>query len=144
MEPRRVLIVANQTAAGEHLVRAVRHRMQGDPCRFTLLVPASPPPNTATWTEGEARALANERMEHALRGLRAAGAEIEGVIGDPNPLLAVEDLMRQEAFDEAIVSTLPSGASRWLRQDLPRRIRQEFGIPTKHVVADLEPAAPLP
>jgi hypothetical protein len=137
MEPRRILIVANQTAAGEHLVLAVKRHMQQSPCRFTLLVPASPPPNTATWTEGQSKALATERMEQALKGLRAAGAEIDGVVGDTNPLLAVEDLLRNEPFDEAIVSTLPSNTSKWLRQDLPRRIREEFGIPTTHIVADL-------
>lgn len=137
MEPRRILIVANQTAAGEHLVHAVRRHIQQGPCVFTLLVPASPPPNTATWTEGQSRALATERMEHALEGLRAAGAEIDGVVGDTNPLLAVEDLLRHAAFDEVVVSTLPSNTSKWVRQDLPRRIRQEFGIPTQHVVADL-------
>lgn len=143
MEPRHILIVANQTAAGEHLVHAVQRHIQNGPARFTLLVPASPPPGTATWTEGQSIALAKERMEKAVANLRAAGAEIEGVVGDTDPLLAVEDLLRHETFDEAIVSTLPSGASRWLRQDLPHRIRQEFGIPTTHVVADLEPA-PLP
>lgn len=139
MEPRRILIVANQTAAGEHLVRAVKRHIQQGPCRFTLLVPASPPPNTAVWTEGQAQALARERMEHALTGLRAAGAEVDGGVGDPDPILAIEDLLLHASFDEAIVSTLPGGASRWLRQDLPRRIRQEFGLPTAHVVADLEP-----
>lgn len=137
MEPRRILVLANQTAAGEHLVRAVQRHIEQGPCTFTLLVPASPPPNTATWTEGQARAHATERMEHALTGLRAAGAQIEGVVGDTNPLLAVEDLLRHATFDEVIVSTLPSNASRWMRQDLPHRIRQEFGIPTQHVVADL-------
>jgi hypothetical protein len=140
MESRRVLIVANQTAAGEHLVHEVKHQMQQGPARFILLVPASPPPNTATWTEGQATALATERMELALKGLRGAGAEIDGVVGDGNPLLAVEDLLRRETFDEAVVSTLPSNTSKWLRQDLPRRIREEFGIPTKHIVADLAEA----
>ena len=42
MEPRRVLVVANQTACGDELLEVITTRMAAGPCRFTLLVPATP------------------------------------------------------------------------------------------------------
>jgi hypothetical protein len=34
-----------------------------------------------------------------------------------------------------IVSTLPTGSSRWLAIDLPRRFEKISGVPVQHVVA---------
>ena len=80
MEPRRILVVANQTACGDELLDAVRGRMVDGPCRFTLLVPATPPAEHATWTEGEAQAIARRRMEAARRAASAAaGVEVDGL-----------------------------------------------------------------
>jgi GABA permease len=138
MEPRRVLIVANQTAAGAHLKQLVRERMSEGPCRFTLVVPATPP-GDHTWTEGEVHALAEERLADALEALRETGADIDGVVGDTRPLYAVGDALLEHAHDEIVVSTLPPGASRWLKQDLPHRIERQYGLPVTHIVA--EPAA---
>ena len=141
MEERSILIVANQTAAGSHLVHEIRRRMEQGPCRFTLVVPATPPPGKALWTEGEANAQALRRMEVALAKLRETGAEIEGAIGDASPAEAVAEQLLARAYDEIIVSTLPPKISRWLKQDLPHRIERRFEIPVTHVIADRESAS---
>lgn len=140
MEPRRVLIVANQTAAGEHLKREVQRRIAEGPCRFTVLVPATPPQEHVVWTEGEAHALAERRMTEAMAGLRQIGAEVEGVVGDPRPVEAIADLLLTQGFDEIVLSTFPSGASRWLKQDLPHRVERRFGLPVTHVIGEQAPA----
>jgi len=139
MEPRNILIVANQTAAGAHLKALVRDRMAAGSCRFTLLVPATPSGEHLTWTEGEARALAEERLAEAVAGLRELGADVEGRVGDPRPLSAIGDALLERAHDEIVVSTLPPGASRWLKQDLPHRVERQFLLPVTHVV--VEPAS---
>jgi hypothetical protein len=138
MEQKKILIVANQTAGGEHLKREVSRRLAEGPCVFTLLVPATPPTHHATWTDEEARALARSRMEQALTGLRELGAEIEGVVGDVSPMAATDDILRQGSFDEIILSTLPVGLSRWLKQDLPHRMQRRYSIRVTHVLADRE------
>jgi hypothetical protein len=38
-------------------------------------------------------------------------------------------------FDEVVVSTLPTGVSRWLGLDLPRRLEKLTGVSVLHVVA---------
>jgi hypothetical protein len=136
MEPRRILIVANQTAGGEHLKAAVRKRMAEGPCRFTLLVPASPSADHMTWTEGQLQAAAEERMREALTGLRELGADVDGVVGDTRPIHAITDALVEQPHDEIILSTFPVGISRWLKQDLPHRVERTFRLPVTHVVAE--------
>ena len=47
----------------------------------------------------------------------------------PNHLLATDRLVDAQAFEEVIVSTLPTKVSRWLRQDLPCRIGRKVSVP---------------
>ena len=135
MEPRLILVVANQTACGNELLEAVRTRRDAGPCRFTLVVPATPPHEHATWTEGDAKAIARTRMSAALERFRAEDVEVDGVVGDANPVRAIDDVLLERRHDEIILSTLPSGISRWLHKDLPRRVEQRFGLPVTTVIS---------
>jgi hypothetical protein len=136
---RRYLVVANQTLAGKHLLQKLHESIAAGPCRFHVVVPATPPGEHLTWTEGEALAIAQRRLDRALVTFRDHGVEADGQVGDANPLLAIEDAMRREEFDEIILSTLPPGMSRWLKLDLPHRVERSFDVPVTHLVADLEP-----
>jgi hypothetical protein len=65
------------------------------------------------------------------------GVEVEGEVGDGNPMLAIGDAIRDRGpFDEIILSTLPPGLSKWLRLDLPHRVASSFAIPMTHVVGE--------
>lgn len=136
MEPHRILIIANQTACGAELLTAVRERMKRGPCSFTLVVPATPISEQATWTEGKAQDVASRRLHEAVRRLRAANITVEGVVGDASPVLAINDALVAEPHDEIILSTLPAGVSRWLRMDLPHRVEQRFGLPVTTVIGE--------
>jgi hypothetical protein len=137
---RRYLVVANQTLGGEHLVEKVREALAAGQCRFHVVVPATPPADHLTWTEGEARAIAERRLDRALDRFRALGAVADGEVGDPSPMQAIGDVLRQESFDEIILSTLPPGASRWLKLDLPHRAERSFNLPVTHVIAEVQTA----
>lgn len=137
---RRYLVVANQTLGGEHLAEAVRACLAGEASSFYVVVPATQPRDQAVWTEGEARALAEKRLGAAVDRFRGLGAEVEGEVGDERPLEAIADAVREREFDEIILSTLPPGVSRWLRQDLPHRVERQFDLPVQHVIGDPEPA----
>jgi hypothetical protein len=141
---RRYLVVANQTLGGSHLTEKVRETLAAGPSAFHVLVPATPPGHFATWTEGEALAVAQERLEAALLRFKELGAEASGEVGDPNPLQAIDDALRERTFDEIILSTLPLGASRWLKQDLPHRCERTYSIPVTHIVGEMEAEEPSP
>jgi hypothetical protein len=138
---RSYLVVANQTLGGEHLAERVRQSLKEGPCRYHIVVPATPRSEELTWTEGESIALAQDRLDRALARFRELGAEADGEVGDKNPLLAIEDAMRGADFDEIILSTLPPGVSRWLKLDLPSRVAARFQLPLTHLVAEAEAVA---
>jgi hypothetical protein len=71
---------------------------------------------------------------------QSAGGPVEGMIGDPNPLNAVQDAVNLHGFDEIIISTLPAKVSRWLKLDLPHKL-EGLGLPITTVTAKERTAA---
>ena len=143
--PVRVLVVANKTAATPALLDAVRERASRGPCTFTLLVP-----NTAHGLhrvvdpEDQDRSEAETTLELALPLLsEAAGRRVDGLIGDPEPLSAIQDAINLHGFDEIILSTLPARVSRWLRLDLPHKLNG-LGLPVTTITARGRAEAAVP
>ena len=123
-----LLVVANVTAGSDELLDSLRERAGQGACRFTLVMPAS---------GVEART----RLEAALEQMREAGLDnVEGKVGDPDPVVAVMDMWDPLKFDEIIVSTLPTGSSRWMGIDLPHRLEKLTSVPVHHVVSKPPPA----
>jgi hypothetical protein len=133
----RVLVVANQTAESDKLLSALRARSQRAPAPiFTLLVPATP--HGVAWAADmfAGKADAERGLEALIERLRREGLELSGAkVGDPDALAAVQDEANAAEYDELIVSTLPRHLSKWLRIDLPRKVRHSTGLPVQHVEA---------
>jgi hypothetical protein len=134
--PARVLVVANRTAATPPLLEAVRERAARGPCTFTLLVPhTSSGLHRLVDPEDQGTDEAQQTLELALPLLeRAAGAPVEGIVGDPEPLAAIQDALNVHGYDELIISTLPQRFSRWLKLDLPSKAAG-LGLPVTTVTA---------
>ena len=125
-----ILIVANQTLPSEALASEVAGRIAAGAREFHVVVPATPPPGGGfTWDEEAAREAAQERLAAFIAGIVAQGATADGEIGDRDPVAAVRDAARGRDIAEVILSTLPSGASKWLRQDVPSRLKGAMTIP---------------
>jgi hypothetical protein len=140
----RVLIVADATAAGAALCEAVAARADDGKCTFTLLVPAScngPRPIEAPTDRGARDA--ERLLSVSLPQLSdAVGAEVVGVVGSPDPLMAVKDALALLGFDEVIFSMQLAPLSRWRRERLPDEIRS-LGVPVTEVASPgfgLDPA----
>ena len=134
--PTRVLVVANRTAATPALIEAVRERASRGPCAFTLLVPnAAHGLHRVVDPEDQGRTEAEETLDLAIPLLeQAANGPVEGMVGDPEPLAAIQDAINLRGFDEIIISTLPKRVSRWLRLDLPHKA-EGLGLPITTVTA---------
>ncbi len=133
------LIVAYQTAGGRSLRDEIEELGRSDPeAEFVLLVPATHAKQLFVWSEGESRALAEERAEKAAGQLRESGVNLSEVrVAEPDPFVAVTNELRHHPhYHTIIVSTFPAGISRWLRLDLPARLERSLNLPVTHVIVD--------
>jgi hypothetical protein len=142
--PVHVLVVEHKTSATPQLLDAVHERARRGPCTFTLLVPntthglhkvVDPHDQDAGVASGE-----HDRTLPALR--EAAVMPVDGIVGDPDPVAAVEDAINLHGFDEVIISTPSPRLARWLRLDLSSKV-SGMGVPVTTVGSshDTVPAA---
>ena len=120
-----LLVVANRTVDSPELLDALSERAQQGPIHVTLLAPA-------LWSEREG---ARERLQAAVAALEDAGLPAEGMLGDADPIVAVQEAWNPGRYDEVVVSTLTEGASRWLQIDLPHRVARLTDCQVRHVAA---------
>ena len=137
----RILVVANETLEGAHLLEEVQRRAEaaGGEVAVHLVVPASH--GRGSWTEGGAKAEAQMRLDDGLVAFKELHVEVTGEVGDPSPVLATSDALLTGHYDEIVLSTLPPTVSQWLKQDAPSRIRRNHPhVPLTHVTATKERA----
>src|SRR3954452_6634553 len=137
----RILVVANETVGGAELLGTIKERA-GD--RFVRVLVVTPALNSPLkhWVSDEdgARDAAQDRLHASLDGMRAAGLNAQGEIGDGDPIQAIEDAVRTFRPDELIVSTHPAGRSHWLERGVVDKARERFDVPLTHVIVDLDTA----
>jgi phosphopantetheine adenylyltransferase len=138
-EPKVILVVANETLAGDELVDAVRSRAAQSPVRALVIAPVNEPRAGYVVYEDSRRAAAGRRLDRTTARLRQEGIPAHGSVVEGGPLAAVQDALAQERIDELIVSTHPEATSGWLRKrNLLDEIRNAAGHrPVTHVVSDV-------
>jgi coproporphyrinogen III oxidase len=133
------LVVAHQTTANDELVQALKAVAERDrESEFELVVPATRITHLLTWVEGESEEVARSTAVEASRVLRQAGLNlVNTVVGPADPMKAIEDtaIRQDRQYEAIIISTLPLGVSRWLKRDLPSRVRSRLGVKVEHVVS---------
>jgi hypothetical protein len=132
-----ILVIANETVGSDALHEAVRATAaELGSARIAIVAPALNS-RIRHWIsdEDEARRAAERRLRVCLDGLRAAGVDAEGWVGDADPLQAIVDALAIFAADGMIIATHPRGRSHWLERDLVARARRHFPGPIAHVVA---------
>ncbi|MDH3680566.1 MAG: dodecin family protein [Acidimicrobiia bacterium] len=154
---KRYLIVANETLARDKIPKLVAERSAAGPAEFHILVPATRSRETRQLTamagdplSGYAvtdvvgldeaiardRASADSRLSTFTEKLSEQGVDFSSEVGGPDPFQAISQVMQRSSFDEIIISTLPSSVSRWLRIDLPSRVRRAYSVPVVVVTVE--------
>lgn len=147
---RRYLIVANETLARDRIPALVAERHVAGPCEFHILVPSTRSRETRQLTSmagdplsgyavtdaagldaaiARDRARAEERLGTFVAKLAEQGVSYTAEVGASDPFQAIAHVMARSSFDEIIISTLATSVSRWLRIDLPSRVRRAYPIP---------------
>jgi hypothetical protein len=127
----KLLVIANRTVDSDEIRDAIVNRAVAGPVEITLVAPAS----SGVGSMRDRRAATARRLDRAVQGLREVGVPVEGVVGDPDPMLAVQDTWDPRRYDEVMVATLPTGVSRWMAADLPHRVERFTGARVTHVVS---------
>jgi uncharacterized protein YciI len=135
---KQILIVANETVAGQPLIDAVKRRAEGEEVRVHVICPQNQPRHGYVIYEDHVRDAAENRLQMTLALLHEVGMEADGAVVDPDPYSAVMDALGDQEYDEIIVSTHPETRSGWLRQGLVDRLRRATRRPVEHVVVDLD------
>src|SRR3954449_6718125 len=130
-----VLAVANVTADSDELLGALRERTKQGRVRVQLVVPIG--------GAGPDREAGERQLERGMgRGgggggggpgagagqpatpsdrIAEAGIEVQGQVVRGDPVQAVHEVWDPTTYDEIVVTTLPTGVSKWLRIDVPHR-----------------------
>jgi DNA-binding LacI/PurR family transcriptional regulator len=132
-----VLVIANETAASNALLDALRHKDAAED-RFAVIAPVNEPASGYVVYEDTRRASAGRRLEKTLKALREAGFAAQGFVVETGPVQAVKDALAQlePKIDEIVVSTHPAERSGWMRRNVVEDIERVAGdISVTHVVA---------
>ena len=135
---RRILVVANETVAGEELLSVISTLALSRRSTFLVVSPAlNSRLKTFTSDEDPARAAAQERLAETIERLASVGIDARGEVGDGDPLVAIDDAVRTFGPDEIVISTHPPGKSNWLERGTVDAVRSRYDVEVTHVVVDL-------
>ena len=138
----RLLVVATSSNISEPVRREIDRRAAGRPTKTMVVVPALAGSRfeQAAGAVDEAIAHADEQREPAAEEAREAGVQLvtEPRIGDSDPILAIEDALREFPAEEILIVTRPAEDAAWMEEDLFDRARERFSQPIAHFVLDTE------
>lgn len=139
-ETRHILVVANATLRGEDLRREVRAGTGTVELDVLAPILASRSHYWAGDVDRE-QAEAQERLQASLAWAIEQGFTARGEVGDADPLIAVEDELRDFGADEVVIVTHPRQRAKWLADRMVDHLQRELDIPVRQIAVADEPAA---
>jgi hypothetical protein len=132
---RRLLVVATAPVDEETIREEVRRHSGDEEAEVRVVAPAADlsPLQWLANEEDDARARAEERAEETAAAADAEAARVEASVGDPDPVQAIEDVLRDFPADELIVVTRERDDASFLEQDADEAAYERFGIPVTHL-----------
>jgi hypothetical protein len=144
MPSNKILVVANETVASDVLHAAIRAQVYDEAGTDVLVVAPALNSWMRHWASDDdaARRAADGRLEKCLEQLEDEGIRAEGIVGDADPVQAIEDALVVFPADGIVIATRPEGRSNWLARGLLERISNRFPIPLTHIVVEADVRLP--
>ena len=130
MDRKKLLVIATAPVEPGPLRDAVREHA-GDEAEIRVVAPAADvsPLQWLASDEDEAREKAAGVATEAAESVEPEAARTEAVVGDTDPVQAIEDALRTFPADEVLVVTRPEDDASWLERDSAEEARERFGVP---------------
>lgn len=138
--PPRLLAIVTDPLEGREPVEELRRGGNGAGLEVRLVVPAvekSAFRHLMGDVDGPAHR-AEDVLAASLATLRRQGIRASGEVGDPDPVLAAQDALRQAPADEVLIFEHGGGPAPWFENRLFERAQEELEPPLRMVV--VEPA----
>jgi hypothetical protein len=135
---RHLLAIVTDSLEGAEEVREIAERGNGDGLEVRLIAPAVEA-NAFRHTMGdidEPKREAEERLRVSLATLRRENISVEGEVGDPDPVQAAEDALREAPADEVLIFEHAAGQARWYEDGLFEKAKAQLAPPLRLVVIE--------
>lgn len=135
-DKRHILVVATERLGGKGL-REELSGLEGSGIELDVLAPILSS-RSHYWASdyNHEREEARVRLEASLAWAAEQGFVARGEVGDPDPLVAIEDELRDFGADAVIIATHPRERASWLPNRMIDHLSRELDIPVKQILVD--------
>jgi hypothetical protein len=129
----RVLVVANDDIDDDDIATLLGPE---DPAAHREVLVVTPALNS--WMgrlvadAGNAQRDAESRLNQSVAAIRRAGFAASGIVGDADPLLALDDTLTVFAADEVVIASAAAREDGWLGSKLVERARAWCALPVRY------------
>jgi hypothetical protein len=134
----RILLVVNEGVLGVKDVPAnVLGMVEAEGASVFVTVPALNSRLRSLVSDSDDAVLrAHERLLAVLEVLRSLGVEAQGEVGDEDPFVAIEDVLRERPIDRIVIILHEVRGQHWLEKNLGQRVVQQLGVPVAELVIE--------
>jgi hypothetical protein len=133
---RRLLAIVTDPIEGREAIEQLRARAGEAGAAVRLIAPAVEPTvfrhTLGDVDEGKRRA--EQVVESSVAALRRSGIAASGAVGDPDPVLAAEDALREGPVEEVVIFEHEAGQARWFEDGLFQRAQERLEPPLSLVL----------
>jgi hypothetical protein len=139
MPDRSLIAIVTEAFGSPESVEALKREVGDDGATEVRLVAPAVEINPLHHTLGDIdgpREEAKERLESAVATARAAGLEVSGEVGDPDPVQAAQDALLKKPADGILIFAHADDSQAWYEGDLWKHAEDSLAPPLKLVVVD--------
>ncbi len=134
--PHRLLAIVTDAIEGAEPIEEILRRANGSEVEVRLVAPAVEESafRHALGDVDEPARAAEGRLEVSLAALRSNGVDASGAVGDPDPVLAAEDALREAPADEVLIFEHEADQARWFENGLFERAQAQLKPPLRMIL----------